>query len=88
MKGGADLEDQLAISRAVADAAANNDGVLDVVRLASTLNIPLECCQSFVDHFSEKQGVKLGVPGEVATGAKKSGKKKVQEESPGDSFFG
>jgi len=54
MKAGADINDQLVISRAVLDAAENNNGVLDVPVLAASLDISLETCQSYVDFYIEK----------------------------------
>ena len=56
MKAGADIDDQLAISRAVLDADENNDGVLDVPVLAATLGIPLDTCQSYVDFYAAQHG--------------------------------
>jgi uncharacterized cysteine cluster protein YcgN (CxxCxxCC family) len=56
MKGGANLEDQTVISRAVLSAAEDNDGVLDVPVLAASLDIPLDVCQSYVNHFAAMHG--------------------------------
>jgi hypothetical protein len=75
MKGGANLSDQLAIDRAV-QFAVDTGEVLDVVGLAASLQLPVDCCQSFVDFFVTKYGLEL--PGK---------KTKAKEEKVGAGFF-
>ena len=87
MKGGADIDDQMAISRAVTHA---KDGVLDVTALAASLNIPLECCQSFVDFYAIKNDVVLKTHAEAAPAPKKAAKEKAEKAEKGEErgFFG
>jgi hypothetical protein len=54
MKGGADISDQLVISNTVRRLGTE----VDVAQLAAELNIPIDCCQSYVDHFLSKHGLK------------------------------
>lgn len=83
MKGGANLEDQVSIRRAVL-AAAEAGEPLDAARLAANLNIPLDCCISFIEHYEKKEGVIL--PSAAPVPAKK-GKSKPAAEASAEEFF-
>jgi hypothetical protein len=90
MKGGANLEDQVAISRAVVYAAENNDGILDVPVLAASLDIPLDCCQSYVDFYANKHSVTLFNPVEkinVSAAAPASAASSEAESEENGDFF-
>jgi len=82
MKGGADIDDQMKINRAVQAAVANGESI-NVTALAASLNIAVDCCQSFVDYFAEKHGLKA----EVKPKKEKASKKEVTAEKPEDNFF-
>jgi hypothetical protein len=83
MKGGANLEDQMAIRKAVLFSAESGN-VLDVPGLAVSLDIPLDCCVSFVEFYKNKEGVTL--PSKAAEKVKK-GSAKAAAEGLEDGFF-
>jgi len=49
MKGGADIQDQQEIRRAV------ENGCADAQELSILLNVPVEVVQNFIDHFQGKE---------------------------------
>lgn len=80
MKGGADISDQREIRIVVENAHAAGE-VVNVPALAASLNIPLDCCQSFVDFYQAKQAP-------IAAAAEVTEKpKKVKVKAPAEDEF-